>query len=120
MNVSGVVVKTLPHRFNEARELLRAGRLCDVHFDDGQTTIIVTLEGSSAAEETRLLREIQALAPVLTAEMVFSYAEDELNELRQAVESDAGKVPLFLEDHSLGAEEATYGGDVNRLMPGSR
>ncbi len=116
MNISGIVITVSPNHFKEVLEKLEHSPLCDVHFNDDIKTIIVTLEGVGVAEETQKLRKIQEMEHVIGAEMSYSYSEDELERLRNDVEMSQGTVPEFLINEDAKAEDANYGGDINRQM----
>ena len=120
MNISGIVVSVSPEYFSEVLKNLEDSPICDVHFNNESTTIIVTLEGEGVGEETEKLREIQSMDHIISAEMSYSYSEDELDKLRQNVEMNQGTVPEFLKDDDAGAEEANYGGDINRQLKRNR
>jgi periplasmic nitrate reductase NapD len=116
MNISGIVVSVSPEHFSNVLEELEKSPICDVHFNDEATTIIVTLEGEGVAEETEKLRAIQSMDHIISAEMSYSYSEDELEKLRQDVELKQGTVPEFLTNDDAGAEDADYGGDINKQL----
>ena len=116
MNISSIVVSVSPDYFDEVLDNLEASPLCDVHFDDSLKTIIITLEGAGVAQETEKLRKIQEMEHIISAEMSYSYSEDELEKLRKDVELGQGTVPKFLNDEDAMAEDANYGGDINRQM----
>ena len=116
MNISSIVVSVSPDYFDEVLDNLEASALCDVHFDDSLKTIIITLEGAGVAQETEKLRKIQEMEHIISAEMSYSYSEDELEKLRKDVELGQGTVPAFLNDENAMAEDANYGGDINRQM----
>ena len=113
MNISGVVVTVIPADFKRALSLLEASPVCDVHMTDDSHRIVVTLEGSDSSEEAPKLRTLQTMDYVISAEMVYSYAEEELSELRDAVE--AGEVPAVLTDDEIRAEDIRYGGHDRHL-----
>ncbi len=116
MNISGIVVSVSPEHFKSVLQALEKTPLCEVHFSDNSKTIIVTLEGSDVGEETAKLRKIQGMAHIISAEMSYSYSEDELDKLREGVELNQGTVPEFLVDENATAEDANYGGDINRQL----
>jgi nitrate reductase NapD len=116
MNISSIVVNVSPDYFDEVLDNLENSPLCDVHFNDKLKTIIITLEGTGVAQETEKLRKIQEMEHIISAEMSYSYSEDELEKLRKNVELGQGTVPDFLNDENATAEDANYGGDINRQM----
>jgi nitrate reductase NapD len=116
MNISSIVVNVSPDYFDVVLDNLENSPLCDVHFNDSLKTIIITLEGAGVAQETEKLRKIQEMEHIISAEMSYSYSEDELEKLRKNVELGQGTVPEFLKDENAKAEDANYGGDINKQM----
>lgn len=110
MNISGVVVTTASNYLTGVVEVLNDSDLCEVHFTDDAHKIIVTLDGESVADETSKLRALQQLDHVISAEMVFSYNEDELDQLRENVESTLGQVPDVLNNPLVRAGDINYRG----------
>ena len=53
MNVSSIVVKTLPEHVQSVIENLRSSDFCEVHFHDAAGRIVVTVEGEDISEEMR-------------------------------------------------------------------
>jgi len=51
---------------------------CEVHFTDSAGKIVVTIEGESIADQMESLKQIQGIPFVFSADLSFSYCEDEL------------------------------------------
>lgn len=64
-------------------------------------------------EEILKLKKIQAIDHVISAEMMYSYSEDELDELKDKVEKD-NSVPEWLNDENVKAEDIQYKGDLKK------
>ena len=109
MNISGIVVIATPEHFETVLDGLERSTLAEVHFNDGEKTIIVTIEGENVGVETEKLREIQTMDHVLSAEMSYSYSEEELDKLREDVELSRGEVPEFLNNEDARAEVISIG-----------
>lgn len=78
MNVSGVVVRTTPRDTEKVCALLEKSGLCEIHGNDATAgKIIITIEGSSIKEESRILEAIQKMEGVLTADLAYSYSEQD-------------------------------------------
>ncbi len=108
MNISSLVVTTLPENADSVIEVLKNSELCEYHaHKDGK--IVVTIEGESVSEEIRILNEINALEKVVGAEMIYSYCEDELEKEREHLEVH-GKTPDWLNDENAKAEDIKYNG----------
>ena len=78
MNVSSIVVKTTPEHLHDVISDINAIDLCEVHFNDDEGRIVVTIEGEDISGQMELMKEIQALPNVFTANLSYSYCEDEL------------------------------------------
>ena len=96
MNVSSLVVKTAPEHLDEVMDALKTGGLSEVHFHDRTGKIIVTIEGEDAGEEVKKMREIMNLPYVLSAELAYSYNENELDRAREKIDMAASDVPEAL------------------------
>ncbi len=78
MNISSIVVRTAPHHMEKVIENLKASGLCDVYFHDEEGRIIVTIEGKDVNSLIKKVKAIQGMTHVLSAEVNFSYGEEEL------------------------------------------
>lgn len=115
MNISSIVVKTTPRHLEEVRTSLESSGLCEYHFSDEKGNIIVTIEGSGVEEEIEKLKAIQELAHIISAEMIYTYSEDELEAaMERLVEGEV--VPKVLEDEGMSAQGISYGGDVRNYV----
>ena len=77
MNISSIVVKTLPEHLEAVKSGLEKSGLCDLHFSDELGRIIITVEGDENADETAKLKEIQQLPHVASADFSYTYTDDE-------------------------------------------
>ena len=78
MNVSSIVVKTLPEHMDNVIKNINSIDFCEVHFSDKEGKIVVTIEGHSINEQMENMKSIQGLPFVSSANLVYSYCEDEL------------------------------------------
>ncbi len=78
MNVSSIVIKTSPEHLKNVLESLNSSDFCEIHFHDELGRIIVTIEGVNVGEEMKKLKLLKKTDRVLSAEMVYSYNEGEL------------------------------------------
>lgn len=113
MNISSIVVQTLPKYVEEVVESLKNCGVCDYHLHDELGRIIVTIEGEGVKEELAKLREIEAIPHVISADMQMAYSEDELNENMQILEN-SDVVPAVLNDHTIDPSEIIYRGDLKK------
>jgi len=114
MNISSVVVQVKPENIDSVLEVLQNADFCEYHFHDKNLgKIIVTVEGESVDDEIRNLKIVQSLEHVISAEMMMSYSEEELDrEIRKLEAQDP--VPAMLNDDSIRAEDIVYHGDLRK------
>jgi len=113
MNISSIVVQTVPKYLDEVVEALKNSDACDYHFHDEKGRVIVTIEGAGVSEELAKLRIIEAIPHVITADMQMAYSEDELDIHMERLEN-ADAVPTMLHDNDIRPEEIIYNGDLKK------
>lgn len=111
MNVSSIVVQTLPKNLDKVLSLLKESELCDYHLHDDLGRIIVTIEGEDVGEETAKLQAIQQYDHIVSAEMQFAYSEDELDAAREKLDL-AQAMPDWLNDPNVDHNNIKYNGDL--------
>ena len=113
MNISSIVVQTLPKYLDSVIENLKKSGVCDYHMHDEKGRVIVTIEGENVEEELKKLKVIEAIPHISSADMQMSYSEEELSRHMQVLEnSDA--VPKILNDKDIKVEDIVYHGDLRR------
>ena len=113
MNISSIVVQTLPKYLDSVIENLKKSGVCDYHMHDEKGRVIVTIEGENVEEELKKLKVIEAIPHISSADMQMSYSEEELSRHMQVLEnSDA--VPKILNDNDVKVEDIVYHGDLRR------
>ncbi|MDY0180411.1 chaperone NapD [Aliarcobacter skirrowii] len=113
MNISSIVVTTLPKNLESVIENLKKSGVCDYHMHDEKGRVIITIEGENVEDELKKLKVIEAIPNVITADMQMSYSEEELSRHMQVLEnSDA--VPQVLNDKDINVEDIVYRGDLKR------
>jgi len=113
MNISSIVIQTLPKYLDEVIENLKNSGVCDYHFHDEKGRIIVTIEGEGVKEELEKLRVIEAIPHVIAADMQMAYSEDELDEHMEIL-NNSDAVPKILKDDSVPVEQIVYNGDLRK------
>ena len=98
MNISSIVVKTLPEHVQSVIENLTSENFCEVHFHDATGRIIVTIEGEDISEEIRKLKLIQGLPRVLSASLAYAYSEREIDLARKHLTMIKDAVPDTLKE----------------------
>ena len=113
MNISSIVVQTMPKFLDEVVESLKNCELCDYHLHDEKGRIIITIEGEDVSEELGKLKVIEAIPHVIAADMQMAYSEDELDANMKVInESDA--VPAVLNDENVDIDRVVYHGDLKK------
>ena len=113
MNISSIVVKTVPKYLDEVVQALKDCEVCDYHMHDEAGRIIITIEGESVSEELEKLRVIEAIPHVITADMQMAYSEDELDSHMEVI-ANGDAVPKILNDDSVKFSDVPYNGDLKK------
>ena len=113
MNISSIVVQTLPKYLEEVVVSLKESEACDYHMHDEKGRIIVTIEGNGVSEELEKLRVIENIKHVASADMQMAYSEDELDEHMEVI-NGADIVPKMLNDDTVKPNDIVYNGDLKK------
>ena len=110
MNISSIVVKTIPKYLEEVVQALKDCEVCDYHLHDELGRIIITIEGEGVSQELEKLRVDEGIPHVITADMQMAYSEDELDAHMEVIEN-GDAVPKILADE-VPLSEVQYNGDL--------
>jgi len=113
VNISSIVVQTLPQNVESVIESLKASGVCDYHLHDPKGKIIVTVEGKDVEEEIEKLVAIQILPNIIAADMMMTYQEDQLDEEIKKLEKE-DIVPSMLNDDNVDPRKIVYNGDLKK------
>jgi len=113
MNISSIVVQTVPKFLDQVVEDLKNCKACDYHMHDEKGRIIITIEGSNVNEELEKLRVIENIPHVVSADMQMAYSEDELDENMEVLKN-ADAVPKILNDDNMDPTKIIYNGDLKK------
>ena len=113
MNISSVVVKTNPDRTARLAEILADGGFCEVHIAENGN-IIVTIEGENVGEEIKKLKKIEQTPGVISASLIYSYCEEELEAEKDKLQK-FGDFPDWLNDENVKAQDIKYSGDLRNF-----
>ena len=113
MNISSIVVQTVPKFLDEVVQALKDSEACDYHLHDEKGRIIVTIEGESVSEELKKLSVIEVIPHVVATDMQMSYSEDELDAHMEVI-NNADAVPKMLNDEDLDPRDIVYNGDLKK------
>jgi len=113
MNISSIVVQTVPKFLDEVVESLKNSDACDYHMHDEKGRIIITIEGADVSEELKKMKVIEMIPHVISAEMQMAYSEDELEANMKKMEN-ADLVPKMLNDEDIDPRDIVYRGDLKK------
>ena len=113
MNISSIVVQTLPKFLDEVVKNLKECEVCDYHMHDEKGRIIITIEGKDVSDELKKLRVIESIPHIATADMQMAYSEDEL-EANMKVLENSDVVPSMLNDNTIDLQDIKYNGDLKK------
>ncbi len=115
MNISSIVVQTLPKHLDSVINDLKNCKICDYHFHDEKGKIIVTIEGKDVGEEMQKLKVIEEMNNVISADMQMSYSEDELDR-HMKVLNNSDAIPKVLKGDTTKIDPSTvvYNGDLRK------
>jgi len=111
MNVSSIVVQTIPKFLDEVVQSLKDCEVCDYHLHDEKGRVIITIEGEGVSEELEKLRVMKAHPHVIAADMQMAYSEDELDSHMEVINGQ-DVVPKMLNDDNIEAKDIVYNGDL--------
>jgi len=113
MNVSSIVVQTVPEHLDEVVASLKACEVCDYHMHDEKGRVIITIEGENVSKELEKLRVVEAIPFVYAADMQMAYSEDELDEQIDFI-NNRDAVPKVLSDSNVDVDKVVYNGDMKK------
>ena len=113
MNISSIVVQTVPKYLDEVVQSIKDCEVCDYHIHDEKGRIIITIEGESVKEELEKLRVVENIPHVVAADMQMAYSEDELEEHIDVLDN-SDLVPKMLNDDNIDPDKIIYRGDLKR------
>ncbi len=113
MNISSVVVQTLPKFLDEVVESLKNCDACDYHLHDKKGRVIITIEGEGVSDELKKMKVIETIPHVVSAEMQMAYSEDELDDNMKVLEN-ADAVPKVLQKDNIDVNDIIYNGDLRK------
>ena len=111
MNISSIVVQTLPKFLDEVVQSLKDCEACDYHMHDEIGRVIITIEGDGVSEELAKMKIIEAIPHVITADMQMAYSEDELDAQMEVI-NNGDAVPKVLNDDDKSFKDMAYNGDL--------
>lgn len=116
-NVSSLVVMCRGEDIARLWEEIEAIPQTQCHYKDESGKIVVTIESQSVDEEIKILKKIEGLRGVVSAQMIYTYHNAELEALQENIQRQEA-VPEILQNDKLKAEEIAYNGDVQDRIDG--
>ena len=113
MNISSIVIRCNPKSLDDVKKRVEDTGMCDIHLVDERGYIIVTIEGEGIDEEVFKMKTLQKVPGVISADMIYSYSEEELDKARDQFEKIENPVPEIL-DKDVRAEDIVYHGDLKK------
>lgn len=114
MNISSIVVKVLPEYSQEVITHFDNSDFCEFHhYEDGN--IIVTIEGVDVDAEIGKMKIIEKTKHVISASLVYSYVEDEIDKITTNLEKSE-ELPTWLNDNNIDAKNIPYGGAIKKKI----
>lgn len=108
MNVSSLVITTLPENCGKVIEELKTVDSCEYHAHK-EGKIVVTIEAVSVSEEIKMMNRLSRIKNVINVEMIYSYCEDELANERENLEIE-NTIPEWLNDENAKVQDIKYNG----------
>ncbi|OQY00097.1 MAG: hypothetical protein B6I20_09185 [Bacteroidetes bacterium 4572_117] len=112
MNISSIIIKTTPGTTDKVIKELKKTNLCEVHLHEGNK-IVGLIEAESINEEISAVRKISKMTNIISAEMAFSYCENELDDIRHNI-SLSKDFPDWLNNDKIKAEQIKYQGQLKK------
>ncbi len=112
MNCSSIVLLVENDRADELIAKINQSDICEYHLHENNK-IVITIEAENTEKEVMAVKELQAWDGVVSAEIVYSYCEDNIKILQDNVEFGTD-VPGVLTDDSIPAEKIKYNGDLKK------
>lgn len=113
MNISSIVVQTVPKYLDDVVNSLKNCEACDYHLHDESGRVIITIEANSVKEELEKLKVIENIPHVIAADMQMAYSEDELASHMEVL-NNSDVVPKMLNDDNIKVEDIVYRGDLKK------
>jgi len=114
MNISSIVVQTVPEHLDEVVESLKNCEVCDYHMHDEKGRVIITIEGNGVSEELEKLRVVEAIPFVYAADMQMAYSEDELDEHMEVINNRDVVPKILIDTENADVDKVVYNGDMKK------
>ncbi len=108
MNISSLIVMVAEGVAERVINEIKSISGCDVPISENNI-LIVSIEGENIESETGKMKQIENIDGVISAKLVYAYAEDELEAEKQKIEM-SGNIPEWLNKENIDARDIPYSG----------
>ncbi|MCL3781634.1 nitrate reductase [Prolixibacteraceae bacterium JC049] len=113
MNISGVVVRVKTEYAEQIKQQLIEADFCEFHLHQ-DSVLIVTIEAADIKEEIKKLDQIKNIEHVASAEIAYSFCEEELEREKEVMLQNE-QLPNYMNDDNFDIKTIKYGGDIRNL-----
>lgn len=114
MNISSLVLNTIPENIEQIIDFVKGIEGCEYHFHKKNGQIIITIEAEDGQTESSIVRHLRKDKRVISLTMVYSYCEDEINEKEAALLKEKA-VPKWMNEENIDLKNIpSYGGDLRK------
>ena len=108
MNISSLIVMVAEGVAEGVINEINSISGCDVPMSEN-SMLIVSIEGENIESESGKMKQIENIDGVISAKLVYSYSEDELDAEKQKIEL-SGDFPEWLNKEDIDARDIPYAG----------
>ena len=108
MNISSLIVMVAEGVAEGVINKIKSISGCDVPMSEN-SVLIVSIEGENIESESGKMKQIENIDGVISAKLVYAYAEGELEAEKQKIEL-SGDFPEWLNKENIDARDIPYSG----------
>ena len=108
MNISSLIVMAAETAAESVINEIKSIGGCDVPMSEN-SMLIVSIEGENIESESGKMKQIENIDGVISAKLVYSYSEDELDAEKQKIEL-SGDFPEWLNKENIDVRDIPYSG----------
>lgn len=108
MNISSLIVMAAETAAESVINEIKSIGGCDVPMSEN-SMLIVSIEGENIESESGKMKQIENIDDVISAKLVYSYSEDELDAEKQKIEL-SGDFPEWLNKENIDVRDIPYSG----------
>jgi len=108
MNISSLIVMAAEEAAESVITEIESISGCEVPVSENNMLIVV-IEGENIESESSTMKQIEKIDGVISAKLVYSYSEDELDAEKQKIEL-SGNYPEWLNKENIDVKDIPYSG----------